>query len=80
MTYFTYGTPHIRGRSNVREPVTSRITVPLLDLTGAGREDASMQLTVTQALELSQLLVAQAIQFCRRSDIARALYRTDPLP
>jgi hypothetical protein len=76
---FTYGTPFVRGRANVTEPVTDRITVPLLDLTGQSRQGEDMQLTVQQALELSTLLTTAIATFCKRADIADALQRRTPL-
>ncbi len=76
---FTYGTPHVRARANVTEPVTDRITIPLIDLTGQSREGENMQLTVPQALELCALLAWQVGVFCKRWDVADVLRRRGPL-
>ena len=63
-------------RENVRQPVSGRIRMRLIDLDRRDSERAEVLLSVPQALEVIERLTRSVQTVCRRSDIDAALHST----
>lgn len=69
-----YGRPHNEYRQNVSEPVSPFIVLPIYE----DREAKEMHLSVPQALELANLLIAAVQSFIKRGDVNRVLLSQEP--